>query len=48
MFITYDDTDSLRYKADFIKQKGLGGAMFWEYSQDMKETLLDALNKDLR
>jgi len=42
-FISYEDPVSLRYKVDFIKQYGLGGVMFWEYSLDQESALLDTL-----
>ena len=31
-FISYDDNESMKYKTDYIKTKGLSGAMFWELS----------------
>ena len=34
VFITYDDAESMQLKVDFILDKGLGGAMFWELSGD--------------
>jgi chitinase len=33
-FISYDNPDSVKMKADYIKSKGLRGAMFWETSGD--------------
>lgn len=42
-FISYDDVESLTHKAAFVKSKGLGGVMFWEYSQDTKGVLLNTL-----
>ena len=42
-FISYDDVESLTHKAAFIKSKGLGGVMFWEYSQDTEGELLNIL-----
>jgi chitinase len=42
-FITYEDPESIRYKANYIKSKCLGGAMFWEYNQDYNDILLNAL-----
>jgi len=42
-FITYDDPQSLRAKIDYVRQKGLGGVMYWEYRQDRDEELLDVL-----
>jgi chitinase len=48
IFITYDDPESLQRKCSYIRQHGLGGAMFWEYNADLPGTLLDALYKGLR
>jgi len=42
-FITYDDPESLVHKSAYIKSHGLGGAMFWEYSQDYNNELLKTL-----
>lgn len=42
-FISYDDVESLTHKASFVKTQGLGGVMFWEYSQDMEGVLLNTL-----
>ncbi|WP_430389691.1 glycoside hydrolase family 18 protein [Dyella sp. 20L07] len=47
-FITYEDPQSLRAKAAFIKAKGLGGAMYWEHSLDHNEALLDVLDQSLK
>lgn len=41
--ISYDDPESLRHKTEYIKGHGLGGAVFWEYSLDWRETLLNEL-----
>lgn len=46
-FITYDDEESLTEKANYIKEKGLIGAMIWELSQDSKGQLLNALYQGL-
>ncbi|MCX7745712.1 MAG: glycosyl hydrolase family 18 protein [Clostridia bacterium] len=46
--ITYDDVESLGHKSSYIKSKGLGGAMFWEYTQDSTGTLLNKLYTDLK
>lgn len=35
-FISYDDPESMKHKTDYIKTKGLGGAMFWELSGDCR------------
>jgi chitinase len=48
IFITYDDPESLWRKSSYIREHGLGGAMFWEYNADRSGALLDALNKALR
>lgn len=49
LFITYEDTVSIRKKAEFIKEKGLGGGMFWEYNEDNEANdLLNALYKILK
>ena len=47
IFITYDDPDSLRLKAAYVRAKGLGGVMFWQYSEDPSGALLDALHTTL-
>lgn len=46
-FITYDDVETLGYKTDYIKQKSLGGVMFWQYNQDSNGELLGKLWSDL-
>jgi len=38
MFITYEDTESLAGKCQYLKDKGLGGIMFWELSGDIKDS----------
>ncbi len=45
LFITYDDTLSVKLKARYAIDSNLGGIMFWEQSQDTKEgnSLLDAI-----
>jgi chitinase len=48
-FVSYDDPESIRYKAEYIRDKGLGGGMFWELSSDSSDNaLLDALNSGMR
>ena len=42
-FITYDDPQSIRIKADYVRKHRLGGMMFWELSQDAGAALLDAV-----
>jgi chitinase len=47
-FITYDDPQSIRAKADFVRDHRLGGMMFWELSQDRNDELLDVIVTTLR
>ncbi|WP_346861966.1 glycoside hydrolase family 18 protein [uncultured Draconibacterium sp.] len=46
-FISYEDEESIQYKVDFMKKRGLAGVMFWEYSADHDKTLLNALVSEL-
>ncbi|HEX3123996.1 MAG TPA: glycosyl hydrolase family 18 protein, partial [Rhodanobacteraceae bacterium] len=48
VFVSYDDTQSLKLKADFVKARGLGGMMYWEQSQDPGGELLGVLSAALR
>lgn len=48
IFISYDTPKDVALKAKYIKEKGLGGAMFWEYSLDKDHVLLNALNNELK
>jgi chitinase len=47
-FISYEDAQSMGYKAQYIKTKSLGGAMIWELSQDPNKVLLNALYNGLQ
>jgi len=47
-FISYEDEQSIGYKAQYIKSKGFGGAAIWELSQDPNRVLLGALYKGLQ
>ena len=40
IFISYDDEESVKRKCEYVKQRHLAGAMFWEYASDKKEYLL--------
>ncbi|MBS9766250.1 MAG: glycoside hydrolase family 18 protein [Flavobacteriaceae bacterium] len=44
IFISYEDEQSITFKINYIKELGLAGAMFWEYSDDKDKTLLKAVN----
>jgi chitinase len=48
VFVSYDDPQSLRLKAEFVKTHSLGGVMYWEQSQDPHGELLDVLSASLR
>ena len=48
ILITYDDTVSVRLKAEYVKSRGLGGIMFWELSGDTPGGgLLDAIHSGI-
>jgi chitinase len=47
IFITYDDPESMKLKCRYIQQKRLSGIMFWEYSGDHNDELLQAINEGL-
>ena len=42
VFITYEDPESIGYKADYVADQQLGGAMIWHLSSD-DGTLLKTL-----
>ena len=44
-FISYDDPESMQLKMDYINEKGLGGAMFWEITGDRENELLDVIHQ---
>lgn len=46
-FISYDDEESCREKAEYVVCNGLGGIMFWEYRLDETRTLTGVLRKAL-
>lgn len=49
MLISYDNAESTSLKARYLKQRGLGGAVFWEASGDRsgKESLVAAMARDI-
>jgi chitinase len=47
VFVSYDDPESLRLKARYVRAHGLGGVMFWEYNDDGSGALLHALSSTL-
>ncbi len=49
IMITYDDHEALARKAEYVRERGLGGIMFWELSADddaasLLTTLYETLN----
>ncbi|MBR0599374.1 glycoside hydrolase family 18 protein [Sinanaerobacter chloroacetimidivorans] len=48
VFISYEDPQSIGIKTDYIKSKGLGGAMIWELSQDSNKVLLNSVYDGLK
>ncbi|MEN8121850.1 MAG: glycoside hydrolase family 18 protein [Bacteroidota bacterium] len=47
IFISYEDVNSIKLKIEYLKEKGLGGVMFWEYTDDYQSQLLDAIYVNL-
>ena len=47
IFVSYEDPQSIAAKCRFVLSHGLGGVMFWEYSNDPSGTLLGAINDSL-
>jgi GH18 family chitinase len=47
LFVTYEDEESLRLKCRYVRDRGLGGVMFWEYHTDRTGALLDTLDAAL-
>ena len=49
VFITYDDSESLRGKAQYVRDRDLGGVMIWELSDDDAEgSLLHSITEGLK
>jgi len=47
LFVSYEDPRSLRLKCALVRERGLGGVMFWEYSEDGGGELLRTLYEEL-
>lgn len=47
-FISYDDEWSVDHKCQYVLKHKLGGVMFWEYSSDKKEYLLNQITKSFK
>ena len=48
VFISYDDEVSIAAKMKYVREKGLGGVMFWEYTEDVDGRLLRAIREGLK
>ena len=47
IFVSYDDTESVKAKCRYVLTHKLGGVMFWEYSGDPAGVLLGAIKHSL-
>ncbi len=47
IFVSYEDEQSVRAKARFVRERGLAGIMFWEYNGDADNALLNAIDDAL-
>jgi chitinase len=48
IFVSYEDPESLAAKCSYVLTHGLGGIMFWKYSDDPNGTLLGVIVRTLR
>ncbi len=46
-FLSYDDPQSLKLKAEYVKEKGYAGLFYWEHKCDKTRVLLDTLHHNL-
>jgi len=44
---SFDDEESIMHKCNYVKERNMGGVMFWQYASDPKLYLLDAVNNNL-
>ena len=47
IFVSYEDTESLKAKCEYVLKQRLGGVMFWEYFGDSQGKLLDTIDSVL-
>ena len=47
VFISYEDVTSIAARMKYVREKGLGGVMFWEYTEDVGGKLLQAITDGL-
>lgn len=48
MWISYDDEESIGYKVDYARAKGLGGVMFWEFAGDKNKVLQKLIDRKIK
>lgn len=48
VFVTYEDSESLKEKAKYVKDNGLAGIMVWEYAHDIKADLFKVIKENLK
>jgi chitinase len=48
VFVSYEDTESLTAKCRYVKEHHLADIMFWDYSSDPSEKLLDTIDTEFR
>ena len=48
IFISWETPKEIKQKATYIKKNNLGGAMFWEYSLDKDQELLNKLFQNIK
>mgnify|MGYP002352730089 FL=1 len=48
VFISYEDEGSIAARMEYVRSKGLGGVMFWEYTEDVDGMLLKAVADGLK
>ena len=46
-FLSYDDEESLHYKAEYVKEENFGGIFYWEHVCDTTRTLMNVLYREL-
>jgi len=47
-FVTYNDAEAELARAKYVKQMHLGGIMFWQYTGDPQNVLLDAIDEGFK
>lgn len=47
IWITYEDLEAIRYKADTVKKLKLGGMMYWEQTHDFTGDIITTISKEL-